>query len=601
MSSPKCKFPNELLAAAAALKVDSEASEAVYAEWTARFLDLKSLNSLLALAENKNYQVFLLKGLNVYSELKNDPFPASPSFESLVRSLGAFWRRRGVPDVYSLFQTAFDANLGQEFDFEKECETVLYSHSALVTSVAFATVLLSAFETAKQRQPDFALFFQDFKDYPAETRQKFEKELKVAFSLYLQLAAWVEERTAAKPADFGQSAGKLVDRQSLRKIEELEKTIEALTARNKSLEEAVAEAAGRLEAAEREGAERANEIRQLRFSKDDLLEKLKSKKLEFMNEIAEEKDAEIQRLRTQVEWLQTDQRNKARLFDDEKDDLHKKIHLLENFKKEYEAVKAQSERSLKAQSSEVVGRLTEEIRELRDRLAKCQESSLADKQQALNSEMTIHNLNMELHSLKMEKQNLEFQMKDLESNQLSIVQSELYASNLEDAVKELSCSAEVRQLEECAGDREAVLREAGRRFQSYERRCVARVKALARQLAEEEERRAELGKEVAGLREELADAQDRAEFLEGKQIEKVLAAPAVQEAVRRFDPRLMEGGELAQDLFKTILKREQEIIRLKANQRRFNNQILTIEGRCLDNMTLIYSLVEGTLGASSDL
>lgn len=602
MDSPKFKFSEQILSLATNLKVDSESSEAVYVEWMSRYLDLKSLNSLLVFAENKNYQVFFLKSLNVYSELKNDPFAASPSFESLVKSLGNFWRRKDIPDVYSLFKTAFESNLSQDVVFENEFETVLYSHSTLVTSVVFVVAILSAFEVTKQRKLDLSFFFQEFKEYPLETRQKFEKELRLMFSLYLQLSAVSEERSgSSKTVDFSHNSSKFVDKQSLRKIEELERTIDALNARVKSLEEANAEAVSKLESLERENSEKANEIRQLRFSKDDLLEKLKSKKLEFMNEIAEEKDAEIQRLRTQVDWLQTDQRNKARLFDDEKDDLHKKIHLLENFKKEYEAVKAQSEKALKAQSNEVANRLTEEIRELRERLARCQESSLADKQNALNSEMTIHNLNMELHSLKMEKQNLEFQIKDTENNQLSIVQSELYASNLDETIKELSCSSELRQLEEFVGDSDSLNKEVSRRFQSYERKCVSRVRALAKQLAEQEEAKSELAKENASLKEELSDAHDRMEFLEAKQVDKIVASPAIQEALRRFDPKLMEGGELAQDLFKTILKREQEIIRLKANQRRFNNQILTIEGRCLDNMTLIYSLVEGTLAANGEL
>jgi DNA repair exonuclease SbcCD ATPase subunit len=593
------QLTNEIRTSVSALGLGSDKTEGVYVDWVVRFLDLKSLDSLLSLVESKNVLLFFAKSLGLFNELKGDAFGSNANLENLVKSIGSYWRKRDAPNVFLVFQPVLDESVSAGFRFEDEFESVLYSHSQLVCQVVFVAAVLTSLDIRKDKQLDFSFFFQEFKEYPADTRAAFERELRSIFALSIALDAQIASRQASKESKTEGGSNKFVDTQSLKKIEQLEKLVDELQAKGKAAEEESQGLQKKVEELEREALERGNELRQLKFSKEDLLEKLKNKKFEFISEVTEEKDAEIVRLKMQVEWLQTDLRNKTRLFEDEKDDLHKRVQLLENLKREYEAVRVQGEREVRTQNADRAGRLQEEVKELREKLTKAQEVTLAERQKSLEAEMALQNLSMELHHLKMDKQNLEFQVKDAENNQMSIIQSDLYPIGSEEITKELSCANEVAQLEslmapETVGGSQMEVR---RLFNNYERRCLGRVRELLRQVGENEERLKDLEKEITNVREELGDATERAEFAEGKHVEKILAAPTIVEVVRKLDAKGLEGGELAQDLFKTILRREQEIVRLKTTQRRFNNQILAAEARSLDNMTLIYSVVEGFLGA----
>lgn len=624
MEKIQFKFPAETIEIAESLLIENDQTENGYVAWLSNFTDSRNINSLLSFFENKQMLQIFARKTGLLIDSKIDPHSNTLNIDNFVKILLNFWSKYQIPDIFALFYPVIHKSVNSDFQFEFDFESFLYSNSQLVTLTIIQVTILTILGLRNEPILNVNYFFNEFSELKNFDQVWFEKELKKFHQLHLLITQSSQSQKKLVESIENTQNFNFSDVQSYKKIEELEKKFEQIQLELKESEAAKSSLLNQNIALEQQLNEKANEIRQLKFSKDDLLEKLKNKKFEFINEVVEEKNEEIKKIKLEFESIQNEHRMQIRNFEDEKDDLYKKIHLLENFRAEYESFKVQAEKNARIQKNEFGSKFNEEIQDLREKLTKTHDNHFAEKQKCQQLEMILQNLNMEVHNLKMDKQNLEFQVKEAENNQLSVVQSDLYISNIDEIIKDLSCSKEVEQinlllarkseqntekghfLENQNSEKndehenepisrhfiEEIQKDIHRKFNTYEKRCIARVKIIMKQFTDEEEKNEELEKEVELQKEAISDLSNKVEYLENKQIEKMLAVPAIQDIIKKFDSKSMEGGEVAQDLFKTILKREQEIARLKQNQRRFNNTVLGIEGRCLDNMSLIFSLIE---------
>ncbi len=629
----------------ASLLDESRSIEFPVLEWLSIILETESINSLVQLADNPMFLLKLASLSGLHSAIVYEKYSKSPNIVSFVNLLAKIWDDKKKADIFKPFTRYFSKKLNPGFVFEQDFESLIYSHSQCMVYTIIIVAVLSIIMIHQNGEDESLAIFSKLSETSPYTQEFMKAEFRNMVALYDEINNFMTnalEKQVIKNAGFAQNEvtrfSGLGDLQVFRRIveqtdiiEQMKGELTELKVKNTTLKE---EADVNRKIIE----EKEKEIQHLKFSREDLLQKLKNKKLEFMNDIVVDKEQEIKALKERIQ--QIEQTHKARLRDleDERDGLHKKIHTLQNYKTEFESFQTNVEKQTNEVIKETHVKFSEEMQQLKEKIAKLQETSIIDKEKYLDLEMKLSKQNMEIHSLKMERQNLEYKIKELESHNDMMCRSEVYTDNIDEIAKELSCSNELAKFQNLMGhntsnlsdnDREKdasaemenltndsekfskratpvqgdlsmdsqqfayFLKEIKYSFANYERRCLNRIRTVLKELKEERERTDEMHKEIEHLKDEIDDLSEKSSQLENGLVEKLVEkSPLIQELLRQFGGSSKEGSEIAQDLLKTVLKREHEINRLKSNRKKLNNEILNAEARCIDTLSVMYTVVE---------
>lgn len=629
----------------ATLLDESRAVEGPVMEWLALITESESLHSFVQLADNSKYLLKLASLSGLHNAVIFEDYAKNPNIVNFVQLLAKIWEKKKNTEIFKPFTRFFHKRLNPDFVFENDFESLIYSHSQCMVYTIIIVAVLSIIMIHQSDEDENLAIFSKLGETSASTQELMKTEFRNMVALYDEINNFIMnalEKQVIKNAGFNRIDGTrlsaLGDLQIFKRIEEQTNIIEQMEGDMNTLRLENSSLKKELEISKKSIEDKEKEIQHLKFSREDLLEKLKNKKLEFMNDIVVDKEQEIKVLKERIQ--QIEQTHKARLRDleDERDGLHKKIHTLQNYKSEFESFQTNVEKQTNEVLKETQVKFSEEMQQLKEKIVKLQETSIIDKEKYLDLEMKLSKQNMEIHSLKMERQNLEYKIKELESHNDMMCRSEVYTDNIEDIARELSCSHEVAkfqnfigqntsnfsdtdkekdfsaELENMTNDSEKfskratpvhgdlgmdaqqfiyLQKEIKYSFVNYERRCLNRIRTVLKELREERDRGDELHKEIEHLKEEIDELNEKSNQFESGLVDKLVEkSPAIQDLLRQFGGSSKEGSEIAQDLLKTVLKREQEISRLKANRKKLNNEILNAEARCIDTLGVMYTVVE---------
>ena len=133
-------------------------------------------------------------------------------------------------------------------------------------------------------------------------------------------------------------------------------------------------------------------------------------------------------------------------------------------------------------------------------------------------------------------------------------------------------------------------------FANYEKKCLNKIKVLLKALEDSKESVREANNENQDLKRQLEELQEKINDIENQTLERIFGqnynVTSVMGSFIESNSKEKSRG-VAQDLLKTIIRKDLEIARLNQGKRRLYNEALSVEGRGLENLNLIYSVVQG--------
>lgn len=616
------------------MALNGDSNEAYICEWLTRLLKTGTVKSYLHLEDNS--QVWLeLAELGKFKLVALEaPYFLNKNLPNFVKLLDSIWRTEKDTDIFAYFKRFLSDVFNPEFDFVENFEACLYSHTQEVMHIIVVVAVLTCMMVFHTHSSEDSLegLFDVMDEMEDETRTALSAEFKLIIELYDAIENdFVEESVIkepmhpATPNNRPRGLTSVAEQHIAKKVEEMQKTNDMLEAENEDLKTKNGSLSKELVAKTEIVIEHETTIKQLRFSRDDLLDKLKNKKFDMINEEIQDKQKEIDDLKETVSSIEAKYQKRLREAEETKDELAKKLHQMESYKSEFENLRRANAEAVKKEVRE--GPSDEELQRLREQMTKLQQTSLEDKQKCLNLEMQVSEISMQAQRLRLENQDLSYRVKELE-NEKSMGNSEIYVDDFEAIRDELSAAKHYKKLDNengGLGDQDLhgdILEHIDRQgdpkitpfevhdisevkgkeyshkrveqlFNDYEKKCLHRIKMILKESQEYKDKLSEALQELEDLKEQYEEQEEKINNLETRAVENVvLNSKELKDLIYNVKNTERDSSEIAQDLLKNIVRKDLEIARLRNNRKRHQREALDIEASYTERMSLIYEVVE---------
>lgn len=617
------------------MALNGEFNESYICEWLTRLLKSGTVKSYLDLAEN-NYVWLELAELGKFKVIALEaPYFLNKNLQNYVKLIGSIWKSEKNVEVFAYFKKYLSDVFNPDFDFIENFESCIYSHTNEIVHIIVIATFLTCMMIFHNHGSEDSIeqLFEGIGDMDDETSAALKDEFKIMIELYDAIEEdFVEESVIKEPMhpttpnNRTRGLTSVAEQHIAKKVEELQKTIDSLEAENEELKMKNSEISKELSNKTKVNEEQETVIKQLKYSRDDLLDKLKNKKFDMINEEIQDKQKEIDDLKEMLTNVDVKYQKRLREADESKDELAKKLHQMENYKVEFEKLRRANAEVQKKEVRE--GPSDEELQRLRDQMTRLQQTSLEDKQKCLNLEMQVSEISMQAQRLRLENQDLNYRVKELE-NDKSLGASEIYVDDFEAIREELSAAKHYKKLDhengtfndaDITGDildqidkhgdqkispfeandlsevkgKEYSQKRVEQLFNDYEKKCLHRIKMILKESQEYKSKMSEALQELEEMREQAEEQEEKVNNLESRAVENiVINSKELKELIYNVKNTERDSSEIAQDLLKNIVRKDLEIARLRSNRKRHQREALDIEASYTERISLLYEVIEG--------
>lgn len=608
---------------------EKEGLEVAVLSWMSEVLKMGAINSFIELAEQPSFLEKFAVITKLHNILPNHEYYKNPDIVKFVSMLSEIWRVQKDIKVFSFFDAYFRKELSPTFTFETDFESLLFTHSDKVIYTIIVASILSICLVNDDNEEDDLVIFECLEHLEQSVQGVLKNEFKMILELFDSIGMTEDENhSVVSPysTERTKRTATQIELNYVRKVEELQKANEKYSGKVKRYKEMTKNLQHDVTLKDKIIEEQNKKISHLTFAREDLLEKLKSKNLEFINAEIQEKDSEIQKLKENHALLEKNMAKKIREIEDENENLHKKIHQLENYKVEFETIKSQQQEASRKNSEDFVrtkkedaGQLATENAQLREQVKQLQAAKIADKEKCVNLEMMIASLNKEITAVTLEKLDLENKLIDLPDNGFS--NSEIYLQDYQQLIQELSSQKYVNRLkevykslsvmelqndiismDELHGEGNGysahnkglanpyVIQRSAEIFVEYQKQCVAKVKLLLRELNEYKDQAYNALKDVEALKDSIEELEERANTNDNDIVVNLLIGDNdLAHIYRQVRDSHLDSSEIAQHLLKVITQKEAEILRVRRSRKRMQREVIAMDASKTECNHLIYT------------
>ena len=621
------------------MAISNDEMETYICDWVSRLLKTTNIKNFLDLAENNSVWLELAELGKFKTVALEAPYFSNKNLQNFVALLDSIWQNEKNISVFDYFKSYLSEVFNPEFSFVENFEACIYSHTHEIVHIIVITTILTSmmiFHT-HYSEDDLEQFFDCLDEMEDDMRKLLEEEFKLIIELYDVIEKdFIDESIVREQSDTlvtnsrARGLTRVAEQHIAKKVEELQKTIDDLQIENEELKSKNGSMTKELNDKMEMVKEQESRIKQLTFSRDDILEKLKNKKFEMINEEIQDKQKEIDDLKETLANVEAKYQKRLREAEETKDELAKKLHKMENYKSEFESLRRLTESQKREQKE---GPSEEELLRLREQVVKHQQTSLEDKQRCLNLEMQVSEINMQLQKLMRENQDLVFRNKELE-NDRSLGTSEIYVDDFEAIKEELSAAKHYKKLDgtqllshdmdeigdvidqidkhgdpkikpfnpedaQNEQDKEINQKRVQQLFTDYEKKCLHRIKMILKESHEYKDKLTETLQELEELKEHNEELEEKVNNLENRAVENViLNSKELKDLIYNVKNSERDSSEIAQDLLKNIVKKDLEIARLRHNRKRQQKETIELEAIFSDKLSLIYEVIENYVSNS---
>jgi hypothetical protein len=615
--------------------------------WLSKILADEPIRSLTHLADHDQIFHKFASATNLLHAIPLSPYLNSSSLSNYVLHLQEVWRDLKDVPIYTIFTPFLKQVINQSFEFETDFDTVIYSYTSQIFGVILTTSMLTVLLVNQDEDDDRLTILHKSNELSPEFKEAFEQGMEKILLLYEELIAATENLDMGMTSicNLGAESRRRIttinDIQMCRKVEDQQLTIDTLQRDNENLKFENSKLTMQLNDSKKKISEAEQMISQLSFSRNDLLDKLKSHSFNFEQEELKIRGEEISKLKETLSQREKMFRGSIRELEDDREFLHKKIHQLENYKTQLENTASHRNISMSFDAGDSLptnGRMAEEIKELKAKCAKLEQLCFKDKERCLHLEMEIVRLGKELDLVKNDRREIEFKFREMASiSQINNI-SDSNDENFADIAEELSINKVFdkfsKNVSKLSIDDESSLKVNGHSSKArpvnsmstgsennpnmqnspsanigliqqevklclvnYEKKCLNRIKSILKSLEDAKDTIKEQSRENEELKNQIDDLHEKTHDLESMTLERMLSQnQELKTLVGNFDENNKEKSTVAQDLLKSVMRKDLEIARLNHNKRKLYNQSLLTEGRCLESMSLMYSVIQSYVG-----
>jgi hypothetical protein len=612
--------------------------------WIKNVLSCDKIQSFVHLADNEEYLIRLSKKTNLYNAIPLSPFISEANISNYVTHLQEIWKDLKNFPIYSLFSSYLHTRLNSNFVFESDFESVLYSYPEFIFGIIMIVTILTILLVNQEEEEENLDIFSNLDDLPPELKGFLQATIKKIVSLFDDVISLASEPAIGMTSicNLGVATGlesrrritTVNDIQIYKKVDDQQLIIDGIKKENEELLSNQSDLQNKIKEMTMVVADQERTIQNLTFSKNDLLSKLRTHTLTLEQDAVKDREEEIKRLKEILKQKETIFKGSIRELEDDREHLHKKIHQLENYKIEFEN---NSKRTISTnfdacERLDMSAKTSDEVKELRLKCSKLEEICLKDKERCLYLEMEIVRLNKDLDNTRNDKREVEFKFREMASlSQIHNI-SDLSDENYADIAEELSSVKVLEKLNNClskiskneetsyhmqqskekaklllspcnennpnslnstSSTINVIQNEVRISFVNYEKKCLNKIKAILKTIEESKENLKDISKENEELKSYIEELQEKAHDLENMALDTVFNRNYdLRSLVGSFDDAKKDQNSIAQDLLKTIMKKDLEIARLNQSKRRLYNETLLSEGRCLESNSLMYSVIQ---------
>jgi hypothetical protein len=608
---------------------EKEGLEVAVLSWMSEVLKMGAISSFLELAEQPSFLERFAVITKLHNILPNHEYYQKPEIVQFVDMLAEIWRVQKDIKVFAFFDAYFRKELSPTFTFETDFEGLLFTHSDKVIYAIIIVSVLSICLVNDDNEEDDLVIFECLEHLEPTVQGILKNEFKMILELFDSIGSTEDENhSVVSPysTERTKRTATQIELNYVRKVEELQKTNEKYSHKVKSYKELIKSLQHDNSVKEKVIEEQNKKINHLTFAREDLLEKLKSKNLEFINAEIQEKDAEIQKLKDNFSHLEKTMTKRIREIEDENENLHKQIHQLENYKVEFETIKSQQQEVFRKNSEEVSRSkkddghfLATENAQLKEQIKQLQAAKIADKEKCVNLEVMIANLNKEVTTITLEKLDLENKLMDMPDNGFG--NSEIYLQDHQQLIQDLSSQKYVNRLKEVYKSLSAmemqtdlisvdelhgtgngysaqnkgyaspyVIQRSAEIFVEYQKHCVAQVKLVLRELNEYKDQAYNALKDVEALKDSIEELEERAMTNDNEIVVNLLIGDNnLAQIYRQVRDSNLDSSEIAQHLLKVITQKEAEILRIRRSRKRMQREVIAMDASKTECNHLIYT------------
>jgi len=616
--------------------------------WLSKVLADEPILSLTHLADHDQVFRKFAEATNLLNAIPLSAYMNCPSLSNYVLHLQEIWKDLKDFSIFPIFTSYLKQVINQGFEFETDFDTVIYSYTSQIFGVILTTSLLTVLLVNQDEDEERLILLQKSDDLSLEYREAFEQGMEKILLLYEELMASTDNLDIGVTSicNLGAESRRRIttinDIQMCRKVEDQQLIIDTLHRENDNFKLENSKLIGQLNEFKKKLADAEQKINHLSFARNDLLEKIRHHSFNFEQDSLKEKEEEISRLKETLKQKERLFRGSIRELEDDREFLHKKIHQLENYKTQLESTTSQRNISMSFDRGDCLSdssRLIEEIKELKTKCAKLEQTCLRDKERCLHLEMDILRLSKEIDAARNDKREVEFRFREMASisqiNNISDSNDENFADIAEELsvnkvfdkfnrnlsklssddeshlkinsqyskAKPLNTSSSgnennPNQHNSCTTNMTAIQQEVKICLVNYEKKCLNKIKVILKSVEEAKDTIKELTKENEDMRNQIEDLQERAHDLESMTLDRFLGQnQELQSLLGNFDAQNKDHSSVAQDLLKAVMRKDLEIARLNQNKRKLYNETLITEGRCLESMSLMYTAVQSFISS----
>jgi len=612
------------------MAINGDEVETYICEWLTRLLKNHTVKNLLDLAENNSVWLELAELGKFKTVALEAPYFSNKNLPNFVKLLDIIWQREKGIHLFSYFKDYLAEVFNPDFVFVENFEDCIYSHTHEIVHIIVISFLLTCMMILHTHHSEDGLeqLFDCLDDMDDEIKTLLKEEFQLIIELYDCIEedfieeSIIPEQNQPDVANVNRARGltSVAEQHIVKKVEEFQKTIDELKAENQELKSKTNSLLNELSEKDNIITEQDMKLKQLEFARNDLLDKLKNKQFEMINEEIKDKQKEIDDLKETLANIENKYQKRLRDAEETKDELAKKLHQMENYKSEFETLR----RATESQRREVKDNTSdEEIAKLREQIIKLQQKSLDDKQRCLNFEMQVSEITMQAQRLRLENQDLIYRIKELE-NDRSLGSSEIYVDDFEAIKEELNAAKHYKKLNQSNEnkdtdnildqidkhgetkispftepsdlndtDKEYSKKRVEQLFTDYEKKCLHRIKMILKEFHEYKEKLSETLKELEDLKEYTEELEEKIGNLETRAVENiVISSKELKELIYNVKNSERDSSEIAQDLLKNIVRKDHEIARLRHNRKRRQKELLDLETSYTDKISLIYEIIE---------
>ena len=622
------------------MAINGDEVETYMCEWLSRLLKTITVKNFIDLVENKSVWLELAELGKFKSIALEAPYFSNRNLPNFVKLLDTIWQNEKGIHLFGYFKSYLAEIFNPDFVFVENFEACIYSHTQeIIHIILIATIVtcMMIFHT-HYSEDNIEQLFDCMDEMDDDIRTPLKEEFKLIIELYDHIEEDFIDESLVKETSRSNTIvpnrarvlTTVTDQHIAKKVEELQGTMDNLQKENEELKSTNNQLTKEISDNKKIMEEQSFKINHLTYSRDDLLEKLKSKNFEMINEEIKDKQKEIDDLKETLANNEAKYKKRLREADESKDELIKKLHQMENYKSEFEILRRATE-SKKSEAKEIPS--DEEVGKLNEQIMKLQQNILEEKQKCLNLEMQTSEMSIQNQRLKLENQDLNYRVKELENNR-SLGASEIYVDDYDAIKDELSAAKYYKKLdakssiknddeetsniiehldndgkpkitpfndkaEDNANEQGYSQRRVEQLFLDYEKKCLHRIKMILKESGEYKEKLSETLQEVDELKEYNEELEEKVSNLESRAVENiVLSSKELKDLIYNVKHTERDSSEIAQDLLKNIVKKDLEIARLRHNRKRQQKETINMEAIFTDKLSLIYEVIENYISNS---